>query len=193
MDGLLDIVGKWFAYAKGHPDVTIELRTKAANLSAIEKLQPADNVILAWTLSPERIIASYEHGTPSLKQRLACIGKALEKGFLVRLCFDPMIYCSDWKCQYEELIDSVFSVIPVEHISDTSIGTFRISCEYMKQIRKQRPDSALIQYPFEIYNGIYGYRRELSKEMITFAYNLVRERMPEDKIFVWEDKLLLRQ
>jgi spore photoproduct lyase len=56
----------------------------------------------------------------------------------------------------------------------------------MKQMRKQRPDSQIIQYPFENENGVFQYGKKLSKEMIDFAYEKIRRFIPEDKIFLWE-------
>jgi spore photoproduct lyase len=186
MEHILGFAEKWFAFVARHPDLVIELRTKSAGFSALEKLQPLENVILAWTLSPRDVIRSYEHRTPSLDQRLICVRKTMEKGYPVRLCFDPIIYCGNWKYAYEGLIDTVFSAIPADQVLDTGIGVFRMPGDYLKQIRKQRMNSAPVQYPFENDNGIYHYSEKLTKEMVAFVHTLLRQRISEDKIFVWE-------
>ena len=187
IESMLGYVKEWVDFASKHPDLTIEIRTKSANGIALNKLNPSANVIFAWTLSPQRITEHYEHNTPSFMQRLNCILKAVEKGFPVRLCFDPMIYIENWESLYGEMIDTTFSVIPKEKIKDVSIGVFRVSHDYMKQMRKQRPNSLIIQYPFENDNGVFHYSKDVTKEMISFAYNKISQILSTDRIFIWEE------
>jgi spore photoproduct lyase len=186
MENILGYGKAWSDFALLHPDLTIEIRTKSANEAALCNLTPAKNVILAWTLSPESVTDQFEHRTPTFTQRLACIRKAVEMGFEVRLCFDPMVYTKDWKSRYGEMIVKTFLALPEDKIRDVSIGVFRISQDYMKQMRKQRPYSLIIQYPFENERGVFHYKQALLEEMISFAYQEVKKVMTADKIFVWE-------
>lgn len=188
IENMLGYVKEWADFTSKHPDLTIEIRTKSANWSVLNTLIPSDNVIFAWTLSPQWITEHYEHNTPSFMQRLNCIQKAVEKGFPVRLCFDPMIYIENWKSLYNEMIETTFSVIPKEKIKDVSIGVFRVSHDYMKQMRRQRPNSLIIQYPFENDNGVFHYSKELTKEMISFAYDKICQFISKDRLFIWEEK-----
>lgn len=184
MEHLLGYVKEWIDFAGKHPKLTIEIRTKSSNFIEISQVPPNSNVILAWTLSPQKITETFEHYTPTLKQRLDDIEKAVEKGFQVRLCFDPMIYCKDWREQYQKMVQTVFMRIQPERIKDVSIGIFRISQDYIKKMRKQEPESQIIQFPFENDHGVYHYSRELSEKMISFVYDLVKKEIPEDKIFI---------
>lgn len=186
MENVLGYVKEWSEFALKHSDLTIEIRTKSANRSPLNRLVPNENIIFAWTLSPQGIAERFEHNTPSFNQRLSCIQEAIQKGFPVRLCFDPMIYIEDWRNLYSDMIESTFAAISGDKIKDVSIGAFRVSHDYMKQMRKQRPDSQIIQYPFENENGVFQYGKKLSKEMIDFAYEKIRRFIPEDKIFLWE-------
>lgn len=181
----LGFVHKWISFAKDHSDLTIEVRTKSANFSAIENLLPAKNVILAWTLSPETVQKNFEHNTPSLMQRMSCIKKALDKGFQVRICFDPLIYSKDWDSSFREMVEATFSEIPSNRIIDVSIGVFRISRDYLKRMRKNRPDSAIAQYPYEYDNGVYHYGKELSNSMISCACKIVEKYIHSENIYIW--------
>ena len=69
-------------------------------------------MIFAFTLSPEEIIEEAEEGTARLSSRIFAIQKALEEGYLVRLCFDPMIYHPRWKEFYGALLQEVFEKSP---------------------------------------------------------------------------------
>ena len=142
--------------------------------------------IFAFTLSPDYVVEHYEHKTGTLESRLKSIGKALEMGFTVRLCFDPMIYCPDWRVEYGRMLEKVFSEIPMEKIHDVSVGSFRLSEEYLKSMRRNMPGSAVVQYPYENDHGVYHYSRRLTEEMERWLALRLTERIPEEKIFRWD-------
>ncbi len=183
LEGITGFVSSWLKFASRNDSLIIELRTKSANFNAIKDIPPLDNVILAWTLSPTEIIKTYEQGTPSLEARLDSIKKAVDKGWKVRLCFDPMVFTKDWKRQYGTCVRKVFEEISAESIYDVSLGVFRISKDYLKRIQKERPRSLVFAYPFEEANGICTYSPAHTKEMMDFLYTEVGRYIPEDKIY----------
>lgn len=183
-EGITSYTSKWMEFASKHSDLKIELRTKSANFNAISHIEPLDNIILAWTISPEEIISQYEKGTPSLDRRLESICNAMDKGWKVRLCFDPLIYIKDWKKYYNECIEKTFKTITVEKIYDVSIGVFRVSKDYLKRIKKQRIDSVLLAYPFECNNGVCSYTKDHTKQMINFVYDRVNKYVAKEKIYI---------
>lgn len=187
LENILGYAGKWMSFAEKHPDLTIELRTKCAGFNLFHKLKPIDNFILAWTLTPDAIQQLYEHRTPTLTERLNCIKKAIGKGFLVRLCFDPLIFCKDWQLLYEDMITTIFRELPADKIMDVSLGVFRVSHDYIKKMRKQRPESAIIQYPYVNDHGVCHYGKRLSQDMISFVLGLVKEFIPETNIYIWKE------
>lgn len=189
LENITGYVEEWLSFAGRHPDLTIELRTKCANFSLLDKLTPRDNFILAWTLTPDTLQKNYEHHTPSFQERLNCIKKATDRGYPVRLCFDPLIIVPDWQILYEDMIKTVFRFLPPDKIKDVSLGVFRVSHDYLKQMRKHRPDSVIIQYPYENDHGVCHYGVKLSRDMISFVLNLVKEYIPETNIYLWEETL----
>lgn len=188
-ENILGYVEQWLAFARKQPGLTIELRTKCAASQVLDNLMPQDNFILAWTLTPETIQSKYEHHTPSLQERLACINKVMNKGYTLRLCFDPLIYQEDWQTLYNELVRRTFLTLPADKIRDVSLGVFRVSHDYLKQMRKQRPDSVIIQYPYENDHGICHYGRTLSNAMISYVRNLIKEYISESKIYIWKETI----
>lgn len=205
LENILGYTKAWIKFAKKHSNLKIEIRTKSANFNAIKDIKSSENIILAWTLSPEIIINSCEHNTPSLENRLKNIRQALNNNWYVRLCFDPLIYDKDWKNIYSNFIKQTFSYLSTNNnkipqsypqnnaqivdnfIKDVSIGVFRISNEYLKNMRKQRKNSIIVNYPFENDNGVFHYGSKLSNEMINYIYNLVLNYISSDKIFVWKE------
>jgi spore photoproduct lyase len=95
-----------------------------------------------------------------------------------------MIFHGGWKNNYSTLVDSIFSAISADILYDVSIGVFRISAEYLKNMRKKRPDSAIVQYPYitEEWVSHYG---DLSEEMVRYLQTLLLEHLTAEKIFLW--------
>ncbi len=175
---------KWIEFAKEHKNLKIELRTKSANFKAIEDIESQENIILAWTLSPDKVINEYENRTPGLRDRLLSIKGAINKGWKVRLCFDPMLYIKGWKEIYKDFIHTVFIELPAEKIYDISIGVFRVSKDYLKKMRKQRCDSVILNYPFETVEGVCSYGDKLSQDMVQYVYDIIKRYVEEEKIYI---------
>lgn len=187
LEPMLNIVHRWMEFVETHPQLTVELRTKSANLSSILDTKPNKRFILAWTISPEEIASTYEHHAPSTHLRIQTIAKAMESGYPVRLCFDPMLSVKDWRMKYEEFVETLSNQIDLTKVRDISLGVFRISADYMNAMRKRRPDSAIIQYPYENHHGVFQIPMEQSKEMIAWMKQCLCRYIPEEKIFVWEE------
>ncbi|MCR4434637.1 MAG: radical SAM protein [Clostridiales bacterium] len=183
-ENIIPFSSMWIEFAKRHRNTTIEIRTKSANYSSISHLDCVDNVILAWTLSPEAVIEQYEKWTPTLKARLFSIEKALSDGWKVRLCFDPVIKTENYRETYGECIRQVFSRLPGGKIHDVSIGAFRMSAEYLKRIRKSRIDLELVHYPFECRNGVARYPEALEKELVNWVYECIGQYIAKKRIFL---------
>lgn len=178
-------VKEWCDFAGKHENLTIEIRTKYANQHLFENVRPLSNMIYAFTLSPQAVIDAFEHQTPSLAARLSCAAALVQAGCPVRLCFDPMIYLPGWERHYEQMLTQVCDVIDMDKIMDVSVGTFRISQDYLKNMRKQEKDSAIVWFPFQCENGCCHYPDALLDEMEGFLTGRLAQLIPEEKIFRW--------
>ena len=183
-ENILRYTSMWINFAKSNPNLKIEIRTKSANFNSIKNISPCNNVILAWTLSPEKVSMIYENKTPPLIDRLINARDAIDCGWNVRLCFDPVLYLNDWEKNYTHLVDKTFSIIPPDKILDVSVGVFRVSSQYLKIMRKQRFDSVILNYPFVTKNKNSSYDKKLSDKMIIFVKNLISKYISDEKIFI---------
>ena len=195
MEGIYPYVEEFARFLNQENALRIEVRTKAGGEGLWRKMQKLPlslegrkRMIFAFTLSPEEIIEEAEEGTARLSSRIFAIQKALEEGYLVRLCFDPMIYHPRWKVLYGGLVQEVFEKIPMEQIHDCSLGSFRISESYLKAMGKALPNSPHTQFPYENSGGYYHYPGELMEEMEGFLYSRLQERLPKEKIFRWDSQ-----
>ena len=111
IESLTGFVREWIAFTKKHENLTIEIRTKSGRCDLLSNYEACDRVIIAYTVSPQRIAAEYEHFASAPMERIQAAKCAMDSGFPVRLCFDPMIYCKDWRGEYSRMVGDVFSQI----------------------------------------------------------------------------------
>jgi spore photoproduct lyase len=178
------LTARWIEYAgtRAEAGLTVEVRTKSANYRSLAARPPAPNVILAWTLSPTEVIQQYEHRTPNLTARLRALADAVADGWRVRLCFDPILPIADWQEKYRACFERTFAALPAERIEDISIGTFRINKDYLKTMRKDRPDAPLLHEPFECRDGVYSYSARLTDQLLETVRTQLANYVPREKV-----------
>lgn len=181
MNALTGHVDFWKELARSHPDLLVELRTKAA----VEIMDNISNVIYAFTVSPEEVVSRYERATAPVSARIKAAAKALDNGAKVRLCFDPIIKIPDYENAYKNLVDEVAAELPFEKLTDVSVGTFRISSDYLNKMRRAYPDSEVAWYPYVIKDGVAQYEPETDRAMQDYVCGLLEKHIGREKIFTW--------
>ncbi|MCQ2505709.1 MAG: radical SAM protein [Lachnospiraceae bacterium] len=183
LENIFGYTKRWLEFGKKHKDVLIEVRTKSANMSVFKECEPSENVVFSFSVASLEQTGKMEHKTPSLDARIKAINYALERGFKVRLCFDPIIVTKYDKKEIEEIVDYVFEHVPnYRNIYDVSVGTFRISKDFLKTLRKNRSDFFMAHYPFDFDNNIasQGATGDAIEEALSEA---VSKYLTEDKIY----------
>ncbi len=182
LEGIVPYASRWIEFAGTRQGLRIELRSKSANYGAIAHLKPVEQVILAWSLSPSEVARRCERLAPPLKARLKAIMSALQDGWQVRLCFEPLLKVYNWEQVYREFLDEVFSVIPAGRVLDANIGVFRMSKEQFKRISKLRSDTDVFAFPMVCHEGgVVTYEDE--KELRDFFYRQLNKYLPKEKIY----------
>ncbi|HEY4533362.1 MAG TPA: radical SAM protein [Fusobacterium sp.] len=184
LQGIHSFVEEWYDFGLEHPGLKMELRTKSAKVLDFSQKPHNPNFILAWTLSPESVSRMFEKKTPSLEKRLEAIQKWQKQGFHIRLCFDPILWQTQFEEEYSLFLKQCFSVLEKEKILDISVGTFRISKDYLKKMRKQNRNSLLLSYPFVCEQGVYSYPREIQKKIFNVVKKELTQYVEEEKLFI---------
>ena len=185
IESLTSHTKEWIEFAQTQPNLHLEVRTKSANFKAIKSLSPNEKITLAWTLSPQKIIEMYEHQTPSLQKRLHSIKEAIDAGWRVRVCIDPVIYNEDFMSLYPPLIDTLFSVIDADKLFQLTLGSFRMSSTHLKRIKKHaRSDIAF--YPYEVNDGIVFYGETIQQHILHVMLTHATKYIPKERIRTWQ-------
>lgn len=184
LEEITGFVKRWYEFVNRHENLKIELRTKSASIKLFQNLKPNKNFIIAWTISPKEFARKHERGAVSFERRVEAAKTMIENGWTVRICFDPMIKMKDFYEIYGEMVRETFEKIDGKKILDVSIGTFRISKEYMKRMKKNRVNSRILNYPFQCQEGVYTYTDEENYEMLEFMKKEVLKYVYERKIFI---------
>lgn len=195
LDNITGYSGAIIEFFKKHKDVTFEFKTKSANIENLLKIKHSGNIVVSWSLNPQRVINENEFFSASLAKRVESIFKCVKAGYKIGLHFDPIIYISDWQKKYGDLIDFLFSKIKPKDVAWISLGTLRFKPEIKKVIEGRFPNNKILdeelgigydnklRYPYGIRYKIYEFLiqslSKYSKNM--FIYLCMEERS------MWQD------
>lgn len=184
LENVFQVAGTWIEGLRSQPKVTVEIRTKSANFRALSKLTPSPNIILAWTLSPSRIVKLYEAKTPPLELRLNSMISALEAGWRVRLCLDPLLPIKGWKEHYGQLFELLDSKLAWDKLEDACFGLFRMPKQFLRQAKKARPDSSLLHSAnAKEDRGLYTLANTNQLQLQDYVEDQLLERMEASRVW----------
>ena len=87
------------------------------------------------------VIQKHEHKTPLFQRRLSAIQDMLEKGWAVRLCFDPILLYPDWEKDYQHMFQKIKDNINGDQLFDITVGVFRMGEDYFHRIKRKKHGS----------------------------------------------------
>lgn len=202
-EGLLGFVDCIAKFAKEHPRILLEVRTKSAGTAipivenaSLSEDMPPKNLRFAWSFSPEMVIDRFEHRTAGLEARLSGMTRAIRAGYVVRICFDPLLHIPGGQEAYELLVDRVMQTAQEaarsigrnmkDCVADVSVGPFRIGSDQLAGMRRVRTDSCIVLYPYEIEEHTARYPKEIEEALLQAVRARVATYVPEEQIFCWD-------
>tara|TARA_Y100000590_G_scaffold114563_1_gene130546 strand:- start:2547 stop:3572 length:1026 start_codon:yes stop_codon:yes gene_type:complete len=185
MENIVPICRNWIKFSETVNDLYLEIRTKSGLFSSISDICSNKNTILSWTLSPESVAKKYESTAPPLKSRLKSIISAIDNGWKVRICFDPVLTVDDWQSIYTKFFHDVFSKIKPSSIYDTTIGVFRMNKEHFSRIKKTDINSDLYFHKYENQDGTLSLPKKDLNNVINSLRLELEKYIKKDKIHSW--------
>jgi len=121
----------------------LELKTKSNKIKNLFKFAPKGNIVIAWSLNPQKIIKEYETGSVSLEERLKSAKKCSKLGYKIAFHLDPIIPTTTWEKDYHNLIERIFQHIKPENIAWISVACFRYTQNLKNIILQRFPNTKL--------------------------------------------------
>jgi spore photoproduct lyase len=166
--GILDALA---GFARSHPSIVVELKTKSGRTDWIHKVKFPRNMIATWSLNAPTIIAKEEHKSASLEARLAAARKAADAGILVGFHLHPMVHFSGWQHEYRKVVETITNMFGKEEVVMVSFGTLTFTKEVLRQLRQSGRPSRILQMELVESAGKYSYPEEVKRNLFSHAYN----------------------
>lgn len=181
-DGLFGYSEAWINYVENEKRVSVEMRTKSANINVFKNKKPNDRTILAWSLSPQSVIELFENKTASLESRIRALNTASDMGWPVRICIDPMLKVPNWKQIYDEFLSFLTSKVNLNLVRDISVGSFRMNHAFLKRMKQQRNDTPLLFDDYIVQNESISYKQEVIDSMKQLIDSRLQPYIALDKV-----------
>ena len=161
----------------------LELRTKSTQIRPLLARPALDNVVVAYSLSPEPVVMAEEHGTPSLTKRLEALRKLQDSGWKIGLRFDPLLFAENFEQLYREMFSSVFDALDMSAVHSVSLGVFRLPKGFHKKLVRLYPDAKLLAAPIEQRDGLMSYPEATEQHMRDFCMTQLKQTIRTDQFF----------
>ncbi len=164
------------SYFRKKRNAIFELKTKTVNIKNILKIEPAPNVVIAWSLNSLKIAREEEKGAPSVEERIEAARKVSERGFRIAFHFDPVVRHPGWEEAYEEVIKKLLATLDPPKIAWMSLGSLRFPASLKAIIEERFPRTKIIYD--ELIKGKDGklrYFKPLRLELYKKIVGFIRE------------------
>ena len=169
----------------GLENAVLELRTKSTQIRSLLNAKPIDNVVVAYSLSSERVAKSVEHGAPSLRKRIEAMQRLQDAGWRIGLRFDPIVWHKDYLQDYRDAVDLVFSQLNTDEIDSVTLGGFRLPKGFHKIIQRLYPEDWLLNTGLDEEQGMIVYRQEIENQALSEIGKMCEEYIESNKLFAY--------
>ena len=173
-------------YFKNNPGVSLELRTKSANIRELKKITPINNLYITFSLSPQNVAKEIDLKAAPIKARLRAINELALLGFAIGIHFDPVIIQENWQEEYQELVKQISSSISLSDVSFFSIGVVRFTKDVYRSFKVNYPQSSIKTGSFiTSFDDKVRYPRSIRMNAMRFIKELcVNYGADEDSIYL---------
>lgn len=186
MESISAFFESFLPFFKNQTKAHLELRTKSVNIKPLLKHEPLENIITAFSFTPQELSIQLEHGVPPVSSRIQAMKKITDAGWKVGLRIDPLIDCDDFEQRYQSLFRDIFSSIPMGKIHSVSLGAFRMPVNFFKKMEKLHPEEKLFAGPLEKRGGSVSYHLEIEQKRKETCKDLLLKYIPKEKLFSCE-------
>lgn len=183
LDRILGFCDAFVPFFRERDSAWMELRTKSVQVASLRDRPPADNVVVAWSLSPEKIVQRWEVDTPGLDARLRAASELQEAGWPVGIRFDPVICVDRFQETYGPFIDRVFNHLDPARLHSVTLGPFRLPENGFQKMKDMFPEEELFAGPLENRDGVISYRESLEDRMLAFCRERIQTYISMERFY----------
>ncbi|MBI1977847.1 MAG: hypothetical protein HYS55_03750 [Candidatus Omnitrophica bacterium] len=132
-------------FARRHPNILLEFKTKSDNVSYFLNHAIPRNVVCSWSLNTEVIVKNEERYTASLENRLRAASQVADRGVKVAFHFHPIVYYQGWEVEYPALARNVQALFRSEEVLFISFGSVTFIKPVIQEIRKKGGETKILQ------------------------------------------------
>lgn len=162
---------KLAAFARQHPNILLELKTKTDNVDEFLELDIPENVVVSWTMNPTAITSNEEHFTATPERRIKAAEKVIAAGLPVAFHFHPIMYYQNYSTDYTTLIHELTNRIDPRRVLFVSMGALTLIKPAINRIRQLGFPTKILQFPQDRDpHGKITYPKEIKKELFSTVY-----------------------
>jgi len=169
-----------------YKNLGLELKTKSDFVDHLLDAPNKGETTISWSINPEHIVETEEHGTASCAGRLKAAKNCLDAGYKIGFHIDPVIWHPNWKENYKGLVDQITAQFSPSDVPYVSLGALRFQPE-QRHIMKERFDRASYVNSGELFkskDGKLRYDADLRSEMFKYIIDCFKEHNRAWRIFL---------
>ena len=184
LESLTGFAESALSFFKANPLAQLELRTKSVATKILENHTPMENVVTAFSFTPQKISDQLENQVPTVANRIQAMKTLADKGWKLGVRLDPIIDCHDFEKHYECLIQEIFEQIPAHAIHSVSFGPFRLPSPFFKKMEKLYPMEPLFAGNLERRGRSVSYAKEVENQRVGACRKLILNHISAEKLYL---------
>jgi spore photoproduct lyase len=185
LDGLAGLNELLIPRFAGRGQAILEIKSKWPQIEHLLSLGPNRQIIFAWSLNPQEIIAAEERFAASLESRLKAAAQAVGAGFRVAFHFDPLIYFPGWEEAYQRTVERLGAAVPSQAIAWISLGGLRLLLPLRQLMLQRFPRSRIAAQEMVLApDGKLRYFKSLRVEMYARMREWLSQATPEALVYL---------
>lgn len=184
----LDSVRPMVERFAGDADRYLMLFTKSDNVDFLADIKHCGHTIISWSLTCDTVSRLVDKRAATMQQRISAMERMQQAGYLVRARLSPIVPVANWREEYKELFEELFSRVEPDLVTlellgwmtvDDLLAMFSpsfIDAEALRQAQSAREDLAGVLWgPFT---------QQTHEDIYSFCIDTVRRLSPQTPVSV---------
>ncbi|NIA21141.1 MAG: hypothetical protein GWP05_04025 [Anaerolineaceae bacterium] len=184
----LDAVGPMVERFAREKDRYLMLFTKSDNVDFLSGLDHGGHTIISWSVTCDTASRMVDKCAATMHQRIAAMKKMQQAGYSVRARLSPIVPVANWREEYTELFELLFSHVQPDLVTLELLGWMTVD-DLLAMFDRSFLDSVALQAAEdardELVDVQWGpFTQQTHEEIYSFCIETVRRLSPETAVSV---------